>query len=105
MCFEIVDPLTIKKVVDNKATYYANIDAIPEWTKPDQSENVPAISIWIDEAQALRKYEFQCAKSDKYTPLSGYEITEVRSEDIIETIVNALRSCASSCCHVRYVFC
>lgn len=80
VCFEIIDPLTIKKVVDNKATYYAKIDVLPEWTRPDQTGNVPAFSIWIDEAQALRKYEFQCSKSDKYTPLAGYDITEVRSD-------------------------
>ena len=78
MCFDIVDSLTIKKIVDNKATYYANIDAIPGWTKPEQTEYVPGISIWIDEAQALRKYEFQVEKSAKYVPISGYEMTDVR---------------------------
>lgn len=83
VCFEIIDPLTIKKVVDNKASYYANIDVLPGWTRPDQSGNVPAISIWIDEAQALRKYEFQCAKSDEYTPLTGYKLTDVRSVDFL----------------------
>ena len=79
MCFEIIDPLTIKKVVDNKATYYSRIDVLPEWTRPDESGNVPAISIWIDEAQLLRKYEFHCSKSDRYTPLTGFTITDVRS--------------------------
>ena len=78
MCFEIVDSLTIKEIVDNKATYYANIDAIPGWTKPEQTEYVSGISIWIDEAQALRKYEFQVDKSANYVPISGYEMTDVR---------------------------
>lgn len=82
MCFEIIDPLTIKKVVDNKATYYSRIDVLPEWTRPDESGNVAAISIWIDAAQLLRKYEFQCAKSDQYTPLPGYSITKVRSVEL-----------------------
>ena len=81
MCFEIVSPLTIKKVVDNKVTYYASIDVLPSWTRPEQTENVPAISIWIDETQLLRKYEFQCSKSDKYSPQAGFEITDVRSVD------------------------
>ena len=81
VCFEIVSPLTIKKVVDNKATYYARIDVLPSWTRPEQTENVPAISIWIDETQLLRKYEFQCSKSDKYSPQAGFEITDVRSVD------------------------
>ena len=79
VCFEIVSPLTIKKVVDNKVTYYASIDVLPSWTRPEQTENVPAISIWIDETQLLRKYEFQCSKSDKYSPQAGFEITDVRS--------------------------
>ncbi|CAH3028156.1 unnamed protein product [Porites evermanni] len=78
VCFEIIDPLTIKKVVDNKATYYSTIDVLPEWTRPNETENVPAISIWIDDAEALRKYEFQCSKADEYSPLSGYKITDVR---------------------------
>ena len=78
VCFEIISPLTIKTVVDNKATYYSRIDVIPQWTRPDVTGNVPAISIWIDEAQALRKYEFQCATADKYSPITGYEITDVR---------------------------
>ncbi|KAJ7381185.1 hypothetical protein OS493_004785 [Desmophyllum pertusum] len=78
VCFEIIDPLTIKKVVDNIATYYSKISAIPGWTKTEQTENVPGISIWIDEAQLLRKYEFQCDKSAKYVPISGYEMTDVR---------------------------
>ncbi|XP_068704567.1 uncharacterized protein [Montipora foliosa] len=78
VCFEIIDPLTIKKVVDNKATYYSRIDVLPEWTRPDESGNVPAISIWIDEAKLLRKYEFHCSKSDRYTPLTGFTITNVR---------------------------
>ena len=82
MCFEIIYPLTIKKVVDNKATYYSRIDVLPEWTRPDESGNVAAISIWIDAAQLLRKYEFQCAKSDRYTPLAGYSITKVRSVEL-----------------------
>ena len=77
-CFEIIDPLTIKKVVDNKATYYSTIDVLPEWTRPNETENVAAISIWIDDAQALRKYEFQCSRADEYSPLSGYKITDVR---------------------------
>ena len=80
MCFEIIDPLTIKKVVDNKATYYANIDAIPGWTKTEQTEYVLGFSIWIDETPALRKYEFPVDKSAKYVPISGYEMTDVRLE-------------------------
>ena len=78
MCFEIIDPLTINKVVTNKATYYKIIDALPEWTKPELTETVPAFTIWIDESQALRKYEFQCAKSDEYVPLTGYVMKDVR---------------------------
>ncbi|KAL9979352.1 hypothetical protein ACROYT_G017003 [Oculina patagonica] len=78
ICFEIIDPLTINKVVTNKATYYSKIDALPEWTKPALTENVPAFTIWIDEAQALRKYEFQCAKSVEYVPLTGYVMKDVR---------------------------
>ena len=78
VCFEIIDPLTINKVVTNKATYYTRIDALPEWTKPALTENVPAFTIWIDESQNLRKYEFQCAKSDEYVPLTGYVMKDVR---------------------------
>ena len=78
VCFEIIDPLTINKVVTNKETYYTKIDALPEWTKPALTENVPAFTIWIDESQNLRKYEFQCAKSDEYVPLTGYVIKNVR---------------------------
>ena len=70
--------MTINKVVTNKATYYTRIDALPEWTKPALTENVPAFTIWIDESQALRKYEFQCAKSDEYVPLTGYVMKDVR---------------------------
>lgn len=70
--------MTIGKIVSNKATYYSKIDALPEWTKPALTENVPAITIWIDEAQALRKYEFQCAKSDEYVPHTGYVMRAVR---------------------------
>lgn len=64
--------------MSNKAIYYSKIDAIPEWTKPALTENVPAFTIWIDEAQTLRKYEFLCAKSDEYVPFSGYVVTNVR---------------------------
>ena len=78
VCFEIIDPLTINKVVINKESYYTKIDALPEWTKPALTENVPAFTIWIDESQALRKYEFQCAKSDEYVPLTGYVMKDVR---------------------------
>ena len=78
VCFEIIDPLTINKVVTNKATYYTRIDALPEWTKPALTDNVPAFTIWIDESQALRKYEFQCARSDEYVPLTGYVMKDVR---------------------------
>ena len=70
--------MAIQKVVDNKATYYAKIDVLPEWTRPELTENVPAISIWIDESHALRKYEFQCSAADRYSPLSGFEIVDVR---------------------------
>lgn len=78
VCFEIIDPLAIQKIVDNKATYYAKIDVLPEWTRPELTENVPAISIWIDGSHALRKYEFQCSAADRYSPLSGFEIVDVR---------------------------
>lgn len=78
VCFEIIDPLTINKVVTNKATYYSKISAIPEWTKPELTETVPAFTIWIDESQALRKYEFQCAKSDEYVPFTGFIVKNVR---------------------------
>ncbi|XP_058970157.2 uncharacterized protein [Pocillopora verrucosa] len=78
VCFETVDPVTIKKVVDNIATYYAQTSAIPGWTKTDQAENVLGFSIWIDEAQALRKYEFQVDRSAEYVPISGYKMTDVR---------------------------
>lgn len=74
----MVDPLTIKKVVDNIATDYATIDAIPEWTKTEQTEYVLGFSIWIDDTPSLRKYEFQVEKSAKYVPISGYEMTDVR---------------------------
>lgn len=74
----MIDPLVIQKVVDNKATYYAKIDVLPEWTRPELTENVPAISIWIDESHALRKYEFQCSAADRYSTLSGFEIVDVR---------------------------
>ena len=77
-----MDPITIKKVVDNKATYYARIDAIPGWTKTDQAENALGFSIWIDAAQLLRKYEFQVDRSAKYVPISGYEMTDVRFVDV-----------------------
>lgn len=73
--------MTIKKVVDNIATYYANIDAIPGWTKTEQTEYVLGFSIWIDDTPALRKYEFQVDKSAKYVPISGYEMTDVRLEE------------------------
>ncbi|XP_067053119.1 uncharacterized protein [Acropora muricata] len=78
LCFEIIDPLSIGKVVSNKATYYSKIDALPEWTKPELTENVPTFSIWIDERQALRKYEFQCAQSEEYVPFTGYILVSVR---------------------------
>ena len=78
VCFETVDPVTIKKVVDNIATYYAQTSAIPGWTKTDQAENALGFSIWIDEAQALRKYEFQVDRSAEYVPISGYKMTDVR---------------------------
>ncbi|XP_020601762.1 uncharacterized protein LOC110040832 [Orbicella faveolata] len=78
VCFEMIDPLTIKKVVDNIAKYYANIDAIPGWTKTEQTEYVLGFSIWIDDTPALRKYEFQVDKSAKYVPITGYEMTDVR---------------------------
>lgn len=78
VCFETIDPLTIKKVVDNKATYYSRIDAIPGWTKTEETEYVLGISIWIDETPALRKYEFQVDRSAKYVPITGYEMTDVR---------------------------
>ena len=78
MCFETVDPVTIKTVVDNIATYYDRISAIPGWTTTDQAENVLGFSIWIDEAQALRKYEFMVDRSADYVPISGYKLTDVR---------------------------
>ena len=74
--------MTIKKVVENKATYYSKISALPGWTKPNQTEDISGISFWIDEEQALRKYEFQCDKSAKYVPISGYKMTAVRLVNI-----------------------
>nr|XP_058970077.1 uncharacterized protein LOC131796502 [Pocillopora verrucosa] len=78
VCFEITTSLTIDKVVTNRAGYYKSIDALPEWTKPELTETVPAFTIWIDESQSLRKYEFQCAKSDEYVPLPGFIMKDVR---------------------------
>lgn len=78
VCFEITTSLTIDKVVTNRARYYKSIDALPEWTKPELTETVPAFTIWIDESQSLRKYEFQCAKSDEYVPLPGFIMKDVR---------------------------
>ena len=79
ICFELVDIVLIEKVVNNKATYYTRIDSLPEFTKPDPAvEAVPGITIWMDESHALRKYEFQCAKADKYSPIGGFEMTDVR---------------------------
>ena len=84
VCFELVDLVTIKTIVDNVASSYANTAEIPEWTKPEQTEYVPGISIWIDEAKALRKYEFQVDKAPNYVPISGYEMTDVRSVAFID---------------------
>ncbi|XP_068704515.1 uncharacterized protein [Montipora foliosa] len=78
VCFELVDPLNIGKVVSNGASYYSKIDPLPEWTRPPLTDNVPAMSIWIDESQALRKFEFQCAKSEEYVPHPGYVLRSVR---------------------------
>ena len=70
--------MNIGKVVSNGASYYSTIDPLPEWTRPALTDNVPAMSIWIDESQALRKYEFQCAKSEEYVPHPGYVLRSVR---------------------------
>ena len=42
------------------------------------TDNVPAFTIWIDEAQKMRKYEFQCATSAEYVPHTGYVVRNVR---------------------------
>lgn len=78
ICFEIIDPLTIEKIVTNKAAYYVKISALPGWTKPELNETIPGFTIWIDEAQALRKYEFLCAKSEKYVPYTEFVMQDVR---------------------------
>ena len=77
ICFELVDPLLISKMV-TKATYYTKIDSLPKFDKPAITENVPAMTIWLDDTLRTRKYEFQCAKSDEYTPHTGFTLYNVR---------------------------
>lgn len=78
ICFEIVDPLQVGKVVTNKATYYDKISPIPNWKRPEHKTLVPAIYITLDENKQLRNYEFVCGKSDKYVPMNGFTIEDVR---------------------------
>ncbi|KAK3707599.1 hypothetical protein QZH41_017860, partial [Actinostola sp. cb2023] len=82
VCFEIIDPLHILKIVNNKASYYNRTRALPSWTIPGMFEYVPGITITIDTGanyvEKLKKYEFQVATSNEYVPSSSIKMTSVR---------------------------
>ncbi|KAK3701098.1 hypothetical protein QZH41_015878, partial [Actinostola sp. cb2023] len=82
VCFEIIDPLHILKIVNNKASYYNRTRALPSWTIPGMFEYVPGITITIDTGanyvEKLKKYEFQIATSNEYVPSSTIKMTSVR---------------------------
>lgn len=83
MCVEIIDPLHILKMVNNKATYYNRTDPLPAMTKPGMYEYVTGLTVTLDESASnyyrkLKKYEFQIGTADEYVPQTGFKLKDVR---------------------------
>lgn len=61
-----------------KVKSYNSADLLPTFHRPKPTENVPGVSITLDQKLIAKQIEFQCHTTDEFTPVSGFTMKNVR---------------------------